>query len=161
MILFFFGKKTTTRKMVIAIPALILAFVIIVAIKQVAAVKYPRIFADLFFIPLIKIAAKTMLERKIGCVVVLEREKVVGIVTESDLVKCAASGHDPNRTLVKDIMRVKFPKVKDTDLLIKAQAVMEENQMRALPVMRDGAVAGIVTIEDIGRIYAMASQGVK
>lgn len=51
------------------------------------------------------VAAKTMLERKIGCVVVVEREKIVGIVTESDLVKCAASGHDPNRTLVKDIMR--------------------------------------------------------
>jgi CBS domain-containing protein len=34
-------------------------------------------------------AAKTMLERKIGCVVVVEGKKIVGILTESDFVKLA------------------------------------------------------------------------
>jgi CBS domain-containing membrane protein len=35
-------------------------------------------------------AAKIMLERKIGCLVVVEAKKIVGIITESDFVKLAA-----------------------------------------------------------------------
>ena len=34
-------------------------------------------------------AAKTMLEKKIGCLVVVEGKKIVGILTESDFVKLA------------------------------------------------------------------------
>jgi CBS domain-containing membrane protein len=37
-------------------------------------------------------AAKTMLERKIGCLVVVEAKKIVGILTESDFVKLFAQG---------------------------------------------------------------------
>jgi CBS domain-containing membrane protein len=35
-------------------------------------------------------AAKTMFERKIGCLVVLEGDKIAGILTESDFVRAAA-----------------------------------------------------------------------
>jgi CBS domain-containing protein len=38
----------------------------------------------------LRVAAKLMLERKIGCLVVLEHERIVGIVTESDFVRMAA-----------------------------------------------------------------------
>jgi CBS domain-containing protein len=41
--------------------------------------------------PLVE-AAKVMLERKIGCLVVLEAEKIVGILTEGDFVKLVANG---------------------------------------------------------------------
>ena len=95
-------------------------------------------------------AAKTMLERKIGCVVVVEREKVVGIVTESDLVKCAASGHDPNRTLVKEVM--KSPAVTCTPQapVEEAYAHMRKNNIRHLPIVdKDGAIVGIVTMKDL------------
>lgn len=95
-------------------------------------------------------AAKTMLERKIGCVVVVDQEKVVGIVTESDLVRCAASGHDPNRTLVKDIM--KSPAVTCTPQapVEEAYAHMRRNNMRHLPIVeKDGTLVGIVTMKDL------------
>jgi CBS domain-containing protein len=95
-------------------------------------------------------AAKTMLERKIGCVVVVEREKVVGIVTESDLIRCAASGLDPNRKLVKDVM--KSPAVTCTPQapVEEAYAHMRKNNIRHLPIVdKDGTLVGIVTMKDL------------
>jgi CBS domain-containing protein len=95
-------------------------------------------------------AAKTMLERKIGCVVVVEREKVVGIVTESDLIRCAASGLDPNQKLVKDVM--KSPAVTCTPQapVEEAYAHMRKNNIRHLPIVgKDGTLVGIVTMKDL------------
>jgi len=95
-------------------------------------------------------AAKTMLERKIGCVVVVDQQKVVGIVTESDMVKCAASGHDPNHTLVRDIM--KSPAVTCTPQapIEEAYAHMRQNNIRHLPIVdKDDALLGIVTMKDL------------
>ena len=39
----------------------------------------------------LRVAAKTMLEKKIGCLVVLDGEKIAGILTESDFVRLSAS----------------------------------------------------------------------
>ena len=59
---------------------------------------------------------------------------------------------------VKEVMRKDFPKVTETDLLTKAHKVMEDNGIRALPVMKQGKAIGLVTLEDIGRVYSIASQ---
>lgn len=87
---------------------------------------------------------------------VLEGGEMVGFVTRHEII----SGiHNLGmQALVKDVMSKDFPKVTDADLLIKAQKVMEENGIRALPVMRNGKPVGVVTLEDIGRVYAITSQ---
>ena len=95
-------------------------------------------------------AAKTMLERKIGCIVVVEREKVIGIVTEGDLVMCAASGHDPNRTLVRDIMKGPPVTCSPQARIEEAYALMRRNSIRHLPIVgKDGALVGIATMKDL------------
>jgi len=95
-------------------------------------------------------AARTMLERKIGCVVVVVQGKVVGIVTESDLVKCAANGHDPNRTLVKDIMKSPPVTCNPEASIEEAYTHMRRNQIRHLPIVADkGVLVGIVTMKDL------------
>ncbi|TSA42957.1 CBS domain-containing protein [archaeon] len=95
-------------------------------------------------------AAKTMLERKIGCVVVVEREKVVGIVTESDLIRCAASGFDPNQKLVKDVMNSPPVTCTPEAPVEEAYAHMRKNNIRHLPIVgEDGALVGIVTMKDL------------
>ena len=95
-------------------------------------------------------AAKTMLERKIGCVVVVEGEKVVGIVTASDLIRCAASGFDPNRKLVKDVMNSPPVTCTPEAPVEEAYAHMRKNNIRHLPIVReDGALVGIVTMKDL------------
>lgn len=97
-------------------------------------------------------AAKTMLERKIGCVVVVDDEKgkVVGILTEGDLVMCAASGHDPNRTLVKEIMKSPPVTCSPEARVEEAYALMRRNNIRHLPIVdKDDTLVGIVTMKDL------------
>ena len=95
-------------------------------------------------------AAKTMLERKIGCVVVVEQEKVVGVVTESDLVRCTALGLDPNHKLVKEVMRSPAVTCTPEAPVEEAYAHMRKNNIRHLPIVdEDNALVGIVTLKDL------------
>ncbi len=84
---------------------------------------------------------------------VLDGGELVGFLTRQDIMR-ALHSHGTG-IKVADIMRKKFPKAKDTDSLIKVQGMMHESGARALPVTRDGKVAGVITLEDISRIYAV------
>lgn len=87
---------------------------------------------------------------------VVENSTMVGFVTRADII-LAMHKSGPN-TLVSDIMRTNVPPVTPEDKLLKVQRIMEENQIKALPVMRHSVVCGIVTLEDIGRIYSIMAQ---
>jgi len=87
---------------------------------------------------------------------VVEDSSMVGFVTRQDIM--AGIHHFGTDKAVADIMRKHYPSVKDTDPLLKAQKIMNERGLRALPVMKGDSVAGVVTLEDIGRVYAVASQ---
>ncbi|MDD5136649.1 MAG: site-2 protease family protein [Candidatus Omnitrophica bacterium] len=87
---------------------------------------------------------------------IVEGKGLVGFATRQDIME-GMHRFGTTKT-VRDVMRHSFPKVKDTDSLVKVQTIMHENGMRALPVMKGAEVIGVVTIEDIGRVYAMASQ---
>ena len=87
---------------------------------------------------------------------VIESGGIAGFVTRHDII---AGVHSLGvQALVKDVMRKDFPKVAETDSLIKAQKVMEASGIRALPVIKNGKAVGVVTLEDIGRVYAITSQ---
>jgi predicted transcriptional regulator len=87
---------------------------------------------------------------------VVEDSEMVGFVTRHDII---AGIHNLGTSAqVREVMRKEFPKVADTDPLTKAQKVMEENGMRALPVMKSGKAVGVVTLEDIAKVYTITSQ---
>lgn len=87
---------------------------------------------------------------------VVEGERAVGFVTKYDIV--AGMQRLGAQAMVRDVMRTDFPKLSDTDLLTDVQKIMGENGIGALPVFKDGKIAGVVTLEDIGRVYSLASQ---
>ncbi len=86
---------------------------------------------------------------------VVDDGKLVGFVCGED-IKDALSLHG-NTATIESIMRKTFPEVKESDSLIKVQTVLQSSGMRAIPVTREGNVVGIVTAEDIGRVYTMLS----
>jgi Zn-dependent protease len=87
---------------------------------------------------------------------VVDGGEMVGFLTRQDIMINIHNFGMEKR--VGDVMRKSFPKVKETDPLTKAQALMHERLMGALPVMKDDKVVGVITLEDIGRVYAMVSQ---
>lgn len=87
---------------------------------------------------------------------IVDDGRLVGFITRQEIItNLHQFGMDK---LVRDVMRTDFPKAKDTDSLIHLQNIMQDGEIRAVPVVRGDEVLGVITIEDIGRIYAMISQ---
>lgn len=88
---------------------------------------------------------------------IVEEGRLVGFMTRQDTI--TAIHQFGTGRIVRDVMRNTFPRARDTDSLEQVQNIMQENEIRALPVMRGDEVSGVITLEDIGRVYAMISQG--
>jgi CBS domain-containing protein len=71
-------------------------------------------------------------------------------MTESDLIKCAASGFDPNQKLVRDVMNSPPVTCTPEAPVEEAYAHMRKNNIRHLPIVdEDGGLVGIVTMKDL------------
>jgi len=95
-------------------------------------------------------AAKLMDEKGIGSVIVVQNNKVVGIITERDFLRLAAAGRDSKTTKVGDGMTkppvVCEPSMKITDVY----ALMRNRRVRHLPVVeKNGELVGIVGFRDL------------
>ena len=87
-----------------------------------------------------------------GYVIVLQKGKPKGIVTERDLVnKVLVKGLDPTKTSVSKIMSTPLKTVDPEDDLLKASRVMKEQNVRKLIVVRDEIIYGIITSKIISQ----------
>ena len=100
-----------------------------------------------------------MADKKIGSLVVLENNKVVGILHERDISRVAITQEmDVNTTTVESIMIKKIPVVSpDTEILI-ALAIISEKRVRHLPVVQEGELLGLISIGDITKWLLDAQQ---
>ena len=96
------------------------------------------------------VAAKKMLERQVGAVVVMKDEIMVGIVTERDFnFRLVAAGLDPTTTRLTEIMTPN-PKTFSPDTpVMTALETMQKRAYRHVPIEQDGRVIGIVSLRDI------------
>ena len=99
-------------------------------------------------------AAKEMASKSISCVIVTERKKPVGIVTERDLVrKVIAKEKSTEGLLIKDIMTKNPITVKPDTSIVDAARMMKRNKIRRFPIIEKGVLVGIITETDI--LYGM------
>jgi CBS domain-containing protein len=103
-------------------------------------------------------AANIMNENKIGCLVVLENGRAVGIVTERDLLeRVIAVSVDPVKTTVRQVMSKPLVTVEPETMLEEAVEIMFQHRIKKLPVMErgdtDSRLVGLVTLTDIARIH--------
>lgn len=96
-------------------------------------------------------AAGLMRLHDIGVVPVLEQNRVVGMLTDRDIVlQVVADGHDPRKTLVRDVMSTGSITVSENDDVDEAVTLMRKYQVRRLPVLdAGGRLTGIVSLGDI------------
>jgi CBS domain-containing protein len=95
-------------------------------------------------------ALKVMGEKNIGALLVIEEEKLLGIISERDYArKIVLKGKSSNETLVKEIMTEKVIAVSPDDFIEKCMELMSEKKIRHLPVVKDDKVTGIISITDV------------
>ncbi len=97
----------------------------------------------------IREAAKIMADRRIGSVAVREGGRLVGLVTERDLVlRILARGGDAGQP-IREAMRAGLPRVPADATEVDCAALMRDHQTRHLLVEDGGEVAGVVSMRDI------------
>jgi CBS domain-containing protein len=98
----------------------------------------------------IREAARLMAEKRIGSVGVKDGGKIVGLVTERDLVLLALArdGADANHPIA-EAMRKGLPRISATATEVEAAALMRDHTTRHLLVEEDGQVTGVVSMRDI------------
>ena len=100
----------------------------------------------------VKEAVDTMNEFQIGSLIVLERGKAKGIVTERDFLgRVIAEAKDVMNTKVKEIMTTPLVVVEPSTDLEEAVKLMFRNKIKKLAVVDANKLVGIVTLTDIAR----------
>ena len=95
-------------------------------------------------------AVKLMAEKNIGALMVIEGEKIVGLITERDYArKIVLMARSSKETPVGDIMTSQVMYVRPDQTSEECMALMTENRLRHLPVMDKGKLAGVVSIGDL------------
>jgi CBS domain-containing protein len=95
--------------------------------------------------------AQRMVARDVGAVLVLEGERLVGILTERDVLRAVAGGIDDS-TLVSDWM-TRDPDTMDPDETTRhAATLMIHGGYRHLPIVDGEAVVGMLSIRDLMRV---------
>lgn len=105
-------------------------------------------------------AARMMREHHAGSLVVIDKSKdataPIGMVTDRDIVMLAvAAGVDPQTLTVGDVMSPEPTVLRDDCGVFEAAETMANTGARRLPVVtQDGALMGIVSLDDIMRVLS-------
>ena len=103
-------------------------------------------------------AAKKMRTQNIGALPVIEDRELIGMVTDRDIaIRVVGENKAPADVFVRDIMSEECFWCAENETLEDAVRVMEQNQVRRLPVMNDNNdVVGMLSLEDVA-LHAPAS----
>ena len=93
--------------------------------------------------------AARMDERRVGSVVVVDGSRCIGICTERDLVRFAASGAAAADTKVSEWMTEDPDVVTPDSDVVAAFSSLAQHGYRHIPVVEDGALVGIVSLRDL------------
>jgi CBS domain-containing protein len=99
-----------------------------------------------------KKAAELMDKHDIGCLIVMNEGKPMGIVTERDMLKrVLLQFRDPRITRIGDIMSTPLIASSPETELSEALRLMNERRIKKLPIVEDGLLIGLLTLTDVVR----------
>jgi len=120
-----------------------------VMISDIATIESPDVVVS---------AAKIMSQRNISCILVQDNDELVGILTETDILKkVVAIEGDIEKIKVVDIMSSPVESVPHNMSILDASIILQEKKIKRLPVLKNEVLAGIVTQTDL--IRSLTSYG--
>ncbi len=95
-------------------------------------------------------ALQLMADKDIGALIVVDKEKVVGIFSERDYArKVALKGRESKKTTVRELMTRSVYYVTPTHSVEQCMGLMTDKHVRHLPVLENGKLVGVVSIGDV------------
>lgn len=95
-------------------------------------------------------ALKLMADKNIGSVAISQNGRFIGLMTERDYSrKVILKGRSSSETTVGEIMDTEYPSVLKSDTIDHCMELMSVKNIRYLPVIEGGLLAGIVSINDV------------
>lgn len=95
-------------------------------------------------------AIKMMAEKRIGALLVMQDNKLVGIVSERDYArKVILRGKSSRETPVQDIMTSDVHHIKPEQTVEDCMELMTDKRIRHLPIVDGGKVVGVLSIGDL------------
>lgn len=99
-------------------------------------------------------ATTLMGERRVGSALVLDSDRLVGIVTERDVIRALSNDYDAPHSPVTEWM-TKDPQTVGPDAEIRrALQIMVDGGFRHLPVTEGGKVVGVLSMRDVAKVLA-------
>ncbi len=95
-------------------------------------------------------ALALMAKKEIGALVVVEKKKMVGILSERDYArKVILKGKSSKETLVREIMTSDVLHASPDQKVAKCLSLMTKKRIRHMPVLEKDRLVGLLTIEEI------------
>jgi len=102
-------------------------------------------------------AALNMRKSNIGCVIVTEDTKPIGIVTERDFVTKVAAEGRPLFTEISEVMSSPLITIDPEETIWEAAEMMKEKGIHKLAVKKNEQIVGIVTTTDVVKVASLGS----
>ena len=100
-------------------------------------------------------AAELMRNHNIGCVLIVENDNPVGIISERDLIrKVLATRINPEQTLIESVMSRNIISVDINAEIKEVSRSMVAHGIKKMPVVENGKLKGIITTTDIVRVLS-------
>jgi len=97
-------------------------------------------------------AVKIMNKNRIGCLVVVNNDQIVGILTERDMLeRVLEKCKNPKETKVSEIMTEEVMVGKPDMELVEATSLLFEKKVKKLPIVEGDQLVGLITLTDIAR----------
>ena len=95
-------------------------------------------------------AARIMRDRGIGSLFVTNGKEIVGILTDTDMVRrVVASGADTQKTTAEQIMSAPILTIEENKTVLDANDLMAQTHIRHLGVTQDGKLVGMISVRDL------------
>jgi CBS domain-containing protein len=95
-------------------------------------------------------AARALEENRIGAVLVQDRGRLVGIVTDRDLaVRALGQSLDAKATRIAEVMTPSPVALRPENKRADAIRLMQEHNVRRIPLVEGGQIVGMVTLDDL------------